>query len=137
MTAVMSVSCVIRNAVHDTVISHILFATSITLFGLTIPMVEVNVKQSEFTLFLRNYAIVSNVIKSDGNIDSVICTMKYGLADATLQNTVAKVENQPVAGLTIKRDSGNGLLTLVPFHLDEGLRGEDLESAVPRTIECS
>ncbi len=113
---------------EDKVINDILLMFSTKLVALSNSIVEIKVRQSEFTGLLRDYGIVSNVFKSDVQADSVICTTRYVLQDENLQRELTKFEGEAIVGLTLRR--GNGLLTLLPFHLQSGIRRNDLENAV-------
>lgn len=104
-------------SIEDKVITDILYTASISLIPLLQPILEVNVKQSEFTSYLRNHSIVSNLIKSDTDVDSVICTTRYVVQDENVQRETTKSKNEAVVAFTIRKGLNKAMLR----HLNQAI----------------
>lgn len=112
----------------DLLIGKILLMISCRLIDLSGTVSEVDVRQSEFTEFLRNYGTVSNVFVANDVLSRVICTMSYVLLNPESQNELTKIDNNAVVGFTVKKKKG--LVTILPFHLYSSVRGDELGSAI-------
>jgi len=118
---------------HDQVIADILFMVSGKILGIN-RLSEINIHRSEFRDFLRSYGIVSNVFVVNINLESVICTMNYVLADSNLQNEITKFKDNAVIGFTLKKIKG--LITFLPFHMGSTFNRNELPNLVMELAEA-